>query len=211
MWVIVGLLFVGVMVDLYDFVMCFDKFDLNLLVVFDVLLQECGVLFVVDWFNFSQLVVSGVLVWLCDYFRDDLLVVCGCVMVLILCVEMLVELVCVIIDQICVIILMVELFDFVIFDCMLLIMVIDYIFEILLRLVIVVCVIEVLGVCFELVLIVEYFVEVFQCGWVDILIGIDNVILIDYLSEFFYIEDFVIVGWCDNFLLVEVISLEWYE
>ncbi|NKJ44816.1 LysR family transcriptional regulator [Novosphingobium sp. SG720] len=61
--------------------MRFDKLDLNLLVAFDVLIEECSVSAAARRLNMSQSATSGALARLREFFQDSLLVQVGRVMV----------------------------------------------------------------------------------------------------------------------------------
>lgn len=65
--------------------------DLNLLIVLNVLFVEGSVVGVVWWFGLSVLVMSCMLVCLCEVIGDVLLVCVGCDMVFMLCVIVLCE------------------------------------------------------------------------------------------------------------------------
>lgn len=190
--------------------MCFNKFDFNLLVVFDVLLIEFNISCVVEKIYLSQFVMSNVLVCLCEYFDDELLIQVGCCMEVMLCVEVL----CDVVNDVlwCIEGLIVVKFVFVLVElywefC---ILVFDFSFNVLILCVIVWVYVEGLQICFVLMLQVQDFIWLLDWVEVDLLVLLQEFCMFDYLVEEVFCECYVCVVWCDSLLVKGKLMLECY-
>lgn len=191
--------------------MRFKKLDLNLLVALDALLQERSVSLAADRLSLSQSATSSALGRLREYFADELLTMKGRHMLLTARGEGLLQPVREVLDQIEATIAISQPFDPAVSDRMVSILASDYVLEVLLRPAIIRFAEEAPGMQIEISPLGDDVVEELQRGRADILITIDTAISTELPSVELFRDDYVVVGWSGNPMLVGELTKDLYQ